>query len=123
MNQPRILVAEDNLVMADVLRFNLLRSGFDVELATDGSAALELLKNQEFDVILLDNQMPGMTGEEICRHHVRHDRHPTTPIMMCSAKGLEMQATLIEELGLRSVVFKPFSPKALINEIRSLLPE
>ena len=119
MSQPRILLAEDNLVMADVIRFNLMRSGFDVTVANDGTTAIKKMEQESFDVILLDNQMPGMTGEEICRHHVRHNRHSGTPIMMCSAKGLEMEPQLIEELGLCDIVFKPFSPKALVSQIRS----
>lgn len=113
----RILVVEDNPVMLDVVRFNLVRAGFEVSTARDGVEAVVLLENESFDLVLLDNQMPRMSGAELCMHPIRAEKHSDIPFVMCSAKGLELDDSDIEQLQLHSVVFKPFSPRDLIAAV------
>jgi two-component system alkaline phosphatase synthesis response regulator PhoP len=120
---PRILVAEDNPVMLDVIRYNLHRAGFEVVTAKDGAEAIFHLEQESFDVVLLDNQMPVISGIEVCQHPVRMQCHPTTPFIMCSAKGLEMDDATITELNLHSMIFKPFSPRDLVATIKAVVEQ
>jgi CheY-like chemotaxis protein len=86
----RVLVAEDNRVMSDVIRFNLQRTGAHVTVASTGSKALEMLRNEDFDALLSDYQMPGLNGEELCRSVRTCGRNEQIPIVMISAKGYEI---------------------------------
>lgn len=122
--RPLLLVAEDNLVMADVLRFNLERAGFDVEVAATGLQAARLLAEREFDVILTDFQMPGINGEGICRLAREDERHRHVPILLISAKSFELDVRrLTEEYALSRVLAKPFSPREVVQTVREALAE
>ena len=112
----RILVAEDNRVMGNVIRFNLERSGFDVTLVHDGRAAVDTLKTDYFDLVITDYQMPHASGDDICRY-VRFDSdHTETPVVLVSAKGIELQTgDLIGPKRFSRVVYKPFSPKEIVR--------
>lgn len=120
----QILIAEDNLVMAHVLQFNLERAGFEVHAAADGALALEAALDDSFDIIITDYQMPRMNGEEFVRQLRTHPEYSSTPIVMCSAKGYEIDTERLErELGIAEVVYKPFSPAQIVELIRSLAAE
>ncbi len=118
MEGRRVLVAEDNVVLGDVLRFNLQRSGFAVSLARNGVEALRLASSQSFDILVTDYEMPGINGEELCTR-VRNDLHlDTIRIVMCSAKGLELDRDELQSrLRLERFLYKPFS----IRELTTLL--
>tara|TARA_R110002072_G_scaffold243821_2_gene403080 strand:- start:57163 stop:57546 length:384 start_codon:yes stop_codon:yes gene_type:complete len=117
----RILIAEDNLVMAHVLQFNLERAGFDVHTAADGELALEAALENSFDIIITDYQMPRMNGEELVQQLRTHPEYTNAPIVMCSAKGYEIDTARLErELGISEVVYKPFSPAQIVELIHSL---
>ena len=118
-----ILVAEDHPVMLDVIRYNLHRAGFEVVTARDGAEAIFHLQGQSFDVVLLDNQMPNMSGIEVCQHPVRQQRHPQTPFIMCSAKGLEIDDATVKRLNLHSMIFKPFSPRDLVATVKAAVEQ
>lgn len=117
----RILIAEDNRVMAAVLRFNLERAGYDVTVAYSGTQAFQFLQNEQFDLLFTDFQMPGMEGNELCRHARSDSRHSAMAILMCSAKAFELDTErLQEEFGILKIIYKPFSPmvvKQLIHEV------
>ena len=120
----RILVVEDNRAMADVIRFNLSRAGYDVTVGRNGREGWEHLQTESFDLIISDYQMPEMNGEELCRLIRQDPRFDTLPVIFLSAKGLELDAnTLKEELGISEVVFKPFSPRELIKIIQRRLEQ
>ena len=72
-----ILIAEDDRVMSDVIRFNLERAGHQTTVARSGTEAWQMLQTQPFDLLITDYQMPGMTGEDVCRA-IRRDR-PAPP--------------------------------------------
>ena len=121
-DKKKILVAEDNRVMSDVIHFNLERAGFDVSVCGNGRQAVELLECELFDVIITDFQMPEMNGEELCRHIRQDVRHADVPIFMISAKGFELDvARLTEELSLTKVLSKPFNPKEVVEFVRAVL--
>ena len=115
-HRPRILVAEDNRVMGNVIRFNLERSGFDVVLVSDGQKAMKELEHGTFDLVITDYQMPNASGEDVCRY-VRFDSaHKETPVVLVSAKGIELQTgDLIGPHRFSYVVYKPFSPQEIVR--------
>lgn len=114
--RPELLVADDNRVIADVIRLNLERAGFGVRVARDGVEAWNLLQSQAFDLMITDYQMPGMTGEELCRKLRNDARLVGLPVILLSAKGLELDMPqLTQELALSAIMFKPFSPVKLIE--------
>lgn len=118
----RILIVEDNPAMSNVIRFNLERAGFEVEVATNGAEAARLFDEQSFDLVITDLQMPEMSGEELCRHIRRLAGPSTVPIVVCSAKGLEIDtARMFVDYELEQVLFKPFSPVKLVSLATSIL--
>ena len=117
-----ILIVEDNCVMADIMRFNFKRAGFDVTLATNGCEGLERLRERQFDLVVADYQMPQMNGEEFCRRLREDPRHAGTPAFLCTAKGFEIDTVqLSEELKLTRILTKPFSPRELVAAASQVL--
>jgi two-component system alkaline phosphatase synthesis response regulator PhoP len=112
----KILVAEDNRVMGNVIKFNLERSGFEVVLVYDGRDAIARLQDDTFDMVITDYQMPHASGEDVC-HYVRVDSaHKDIPVILVSAKGIELQASdLIGPDRFSRVVYKPFSPQEIVQ--------
>jgi len=118
----RVLVAEDNRVMSDVIRFNLQRTGAHVTVASTGSKALEMLLAEDFDALLSDYQMPGLNGEELCRSVRNCGRNEQIPIVMISAKGYEIdKSRLQQELGLTRFLHKPFSARQMVDVVHEAL--
>ena len=117
-----ILLAEDNAALSSVIRFNLQRSGFQVEAALTGRLAWELAQVHQFDLVITDQQMPEMTGCELCECLRRSEAYRETPIIMLTAKGMELELPrLREELGLAATFLKPFSPKEVIRAVEDCL--
>jgi len=112
----KILVAEDNLPLATILEFNLSRAGFAVTLARNGQRAAEIAQREAFDLIMTDYQMPGLNGEELCASIRRDSLNSDVPIVLCSAKGLEVDVSrLSSEYGVLEVFCKPFSPSEIVE--------
>lgn len=120
MKPYRVIVAEDNRVLQDVIRFNLARAGFEVRTATEGAQALRLLEEQPADVLVTDCQMPGMSGLELCAAVRGHAIYRNLPILFCSAKGLEIEPETLEKLRLPEILCKPFSPRSLVEKVQAL---
>ncbi len=121
-HRARILIAEDNVVMSDVLRFNLERAGYAVSVANSGTQAIDLLNHTQFEMILTDYQMPGTNGEGICRHARSDGKHASVPIVLISAKCFELDvARLTAEYSLSRVLSKPFSPREVVKSVREAL--
>ena len=119
---PRVLIVEDNRALTQVLRFNFERAGFAASTAFDGLDAINQMQDVQFDLVVTDLQMPVMDGAELC-HHIRKEMHlGELPIILCSAKGLEVDsANLVIEHGVSRVFYKPVSPQAVIAYARQLL--
>ncbi len=117
-----VLIVEDNRAMTQVLRFNFERAGFATAVAYDGLEAIRQLEERHFDLVITDLQMPAMDGGELCRH-VRDVMQLTDlPLVLCSAKGMEIDAAhLVVTYGLSQVFFKPLSPQAVVSFVRKLL--
>lgn len=120
----RILLAEDNPAMANVMRFNLERAGAEVSIAQHGKEAIELLEAIEFDLLVSDLQMPQMGGDELCRYVRQQPAMEGLPIILCSAKGLESSTTtLMDTCRIQKVFYKPFSPQELVSYIEGFTRE
>ena len=118
----KVLVAEDNVVLGDVLRFNLQRSGFEVTLARNGTEALRLVESQPFDILVTDYEMPGIDGEELCNRVRNELKLDAIRIVMCSAKGLELdREEIMARLSIEAILYKPFSIRELTTLLENLV--
>jgi len=118
----RILVAEDNKVLGDVLRFNLEPSGFEVTLARSGDAAAKLLSDGTYDLLITDVEIPGMSGVDLCRFVRDELGNSDLPIAICSARGLELDDQALKaKYAVAEIVFKPFSVRDLVALASRLL--
>lgn len=116
-----ILVADDNAALASVLRFNLERAGFRVTVALNGSIAWDFFQHDTFDFVITDQQMPIMTGSDLC-HCIRNEAHSRVPILMLTAKGMEMELNhLRETLDVTATFIKPFSPREIVAAVEEIL--
>jgi CheY-like chemotaxis protein len=118
----RALVVDDNLALARVTQFALDRAGFETQIARNGRLALEAAQQSQFDVVVTDQQMPEMTGIELCSALRKLPEYMDCPIILLTAKGLELELPrLREELGISGVFSKPFSPAAVVKAVEDLM--
>ncbi|MGI9457552.1 MAG: response regulator [Aeoliella sp.] len=119
---PRILVAEDNAALSRVIEFTLSKAGYEVVQAANGGIAWRLAQEQQFDLILTDQQMPEMTGVELCGHLRNSEKYADVPVVLLTAKGLELELPqLCDELGIAATFPKPFSPSQVLKTVQELL--
>ena len=96
--------------------------GFSVTCAYDGATAAEAARQESFDLVITDYQMPKMSGEELCEAIRTDSINREVPIVLCSAKGLEIDSTRMNEVHRLAKVFhKPFSPGEVVTFACSLL--
>ena len=118
----KILVCEDNVALSGVISFNLVRAGFEVTSVGNGRLALEALEKGNFDLVLSDQQMPMMTGIQLCENLRQLPAHRRTPFILLTAKCMEIDfIRLQEKLGVSAALPKPFSPCELIGCIEEAL--
>lgn len=117
----KVLIAEDDKDIRDLVVLTLQFSGFDVDSAEDGAAAVEKAENVDYDIILMDVRMPRMTGYEACRRLKEMERTKDVPIIFLSAKGQEAEIQTGIDAGASDYILKPFSPDALVNTIKKVL--
>jgi DNA-binding response OmpR family regulator len=118
MVEGRVLVADDDPTVSDVVRRYLEREGLTVEVVTDGARALERALADPPDLVVLDLMLPGLPGLEVCRR-LRAER--PVPVVMLTALGEEVDRVLGLEVGADDYVTKPFSPRELALRVRSVL--
>ncbi len=114
-----ILVVDDDEMIVEPLVYGLEREGFRVGVAMDGEEALQAVRDQQPDVILLDVMLPKRSGFEVLRL-LRH-QGITTPIIMLTARGQEIDKVMGLEMGADDYVVKPFSLREIIARIRAVL--
>jgi len=115
----RLLVVEDEANLAAAMRRGLVREGFAVDLASTGTAALDLASSTEYDVILLDLMLPGLSGYEVARR--LRARDDWTPLLVVSAKDGEYDQADALDLGADDFLAKPFSFVVLLARLRALV--
>jgi two-component system phosphate regulon response regulator PhoB len=117
-----VLVIEDEVDLATTLEYNLRAEGFTVRLAHSGRAGLaSAMADPLPDVIVLDLMLPDLSGTEICRKLREGERTRDIPVVMCTAKGEEIDRVVGFEVGADDYVVKPYSVRELILRIRALL--
>jgi CheY-like chemotaxis protein len=120
-SQPQVLVAEDNPALSGVLDFSLRRTGYEVLICCNGKKAIEAVGSQRFDIIITDYQMPCANGDEVIRSARSGSPNAETPIILCSAKGLELDADALKrDYNLTAVICKPFSPSEMMELVKSV---
>ena len=118
---PRILVAEDERDIRELIGFTLRYAGFEVELATNGAEAVEKAPQVQPDLIMLDVRMPRVTGYEACRMLKENPVTAEIPIVFLSAKGQEVEIEQGLASGALEYIVKPFAPDDLANQVRDIL--
>ena len=121
VDQPKILVVEDEPSQREVLAYNLKAEGFLVISADNGEDALFLVEEEEPDLILLDWMMPNLSGIEVCRRLKSRDKTRAIPIIMVSARSEEMDKVRGLEIGADDYLVKPYSVIELIARLRTQL--
>ena len=116
---PRILVAEDQADIRDLLAMNLRSAGYEVDAVDDGVQALARHTERAADLLILDLMMPRMDGLEVCK--ALRQQGSATPILMLTAKSTELDRVLGLELGADDYLTKPFSLAELLARVKALL--
>ena len=118
MKKYRILIAEDDKDIIEVLKLYLENEGYEVESATDGAAALRVIQNEEVDLGLFDLMMPKMNGYDLIRE-VR--RNYNMPIIILSAKREDSDKIIGLDIGADDYLTKPFNPLEVVARVRAAL--
>ncbi len=118
MAATKILIADDDKNICELLRLYLAKEGYETILAYDGDQAIQAAEKEKPDMILLDVMMPGKDGWEVCRE-VR--KMGNTPVIMLTAKGETYDKILGLELGADDYVVKPFDTKEVVARIKAVL--
>lgn len=116
--QAKVLVIEDDLTLLDTLEYNLSGEGYQVLTAADGLTALDVARENEPDLIVLDLMLPGLDGFEVCRI-LR--REMTAPILMLTARADEVDRVVGLEMGADDYLVKPFSMRELLARVKAQL--
>jgi DNA-binding response OmpR family regulator len=114
----KVLIADDDRDLLDLIAFTLSQAGFLPVKAQDGTAALALFESEAPDLIVLDINMPGASGFKVCET-IR--TQSAVPIMMLTARNEEEDLVRALELGADDYLTKPFSPRTLLARIKALM--
>jgi DNA-binding response OmpR family regulator len=117
----KILIAEDEKDIRELIVFSLTFAGFEVIPAVDGIEAVEKALQVKPDLIMMDVRMPRMTGYEACAKMKTIDQIKHIPVIMLSAKGQESEIQTGLEVGAYEYILKPFAPDELIQRVKDVL--
>jgi len=115
---PRILLVDDEQSVQKLLSYPLRKEGYEVVAALDGQQALDRVRDQPFDLVVLDVMLPKMDGFEVCR---RIRARTAVPIIMLTAKAEEFDKVLGLELGADDYITKPFSMREFRSRVKAVL--
>jgi two-component system phosphate regulon response regulator PhoB len=121
MARNRVFVVEDEPDIAEVLEYNLQKEGYEVEIAHRGDTALEAIRRDPPDLLILDLMLPGLDGLELTRALKRESQTSQVPILMLTAKGDEVDRIVGFELGADDYIAKPFSPREVVLRVKAVL--
>ncbi|MDD3427886.1 MAG: response regulator [Caldisericia bacterium] len=116
-----ILLIEDDKDISELISYNLKKENFNVITAYDGEEALNLIKDNVIDLIILDLMLPSVSGIDLLKYIKRDEKTKNIPVIIETAKGEENDIVLGLELGADDYVTKPFSPKVLVARIKRLI--
>jgi two-component system alkaline phosphatase synthesis response regulator PhoP len=121
MSKGKILVVDDEIYIVHILDFSLGMEGYEVITALDGEQALERMKSEKPDLVVLDIMMPKLDGYEVCKSIKSNPTTKQTPVILLSAKGRNVDQKLGFDVGADDYITKPFSPRKLVERINQLL--
>jgi two-component system phosphate regulon response regulator PhoB len=116
-----VLIVEDERDLSRVMAYNFKQAGFDVVTAPNAETALRAVKEERFDLVILDLMLPDMPGTEVCRRLKQNPQTAKIPVVMVTAKGEEVDRIVGFELGAADYVVKPFSVRELLLRARAIL--
>jgi DNA-binding response OmpR family regulator len=117
----KILIAEDERDIRDLITFTLRFAGHEVVATANGEEAYEKAKEAAPDLIIMDVRMPRMTGYEACKRMKELDSLKAVPVVFLSAKGQEAEVQAGLEAGAVEYILKPFAPDKLTERVKQLL--
>lgn len=120
-NPTHVLVVEDEAALADLLKYNLEKEGYQVRLAMDGEDALVAVEERAPDLVLLDWMLPKASGVEVCRRLRARQETRNTPIVMLTARGEESDRVRGLDIGADDYITKPFSMTELLARLRAVM--
>jgi CheY-like chemotaxis protein len=122
VTKARVLLAEDNPALQNVIRFNLQSAGLDVVTVNRGDEAYQLFLKQHFDCIILDHNMPGKTGVDLTRAIRSGDHRSDIPIVLCTSRVNELDSDMLQnDLRVTASIGKPFSVRQIVNVILQVI--
>ena len=116
-----ILLTDDEAHVRHVMKYKLQRAGHAVIVATNGEEALEAARRHQPDLVVSDQQMPVMTGLELCRALFADVRTRGISVLLVTSREFEIGPTEMRGTGVRRVISKPFSPSALVMAVNDVL--
>jgi CheY-like chemotaxis protein len=117
----KILIAEDERDIRDLVAFTLRFAGHEVVAVENGAEAVDAAPREMPDLILMDVRMPRMTGYEACAHIKADERVKSIPVVFLSAKGQDSEIQAGLSAGASEYLLKPFGPMELTEKVRELL--
>jgi CheY-like chemotaxis protein len=121
MNGKTILAVDDEAHILHVVSLKLKNAGFNMLTANDAEEALELASTATIDLLITDYQMPGMSGLELARKIHAEPGRRNLPAMLLTAHGLALEQVELAHAGITVCLFKPFSPRDLLEKVNELL--
>jgi DNA-binding response OmpR family regulator len=119
--QDRILVADDDEDIRDLVVFKLTQAGYDVEAVDDGAAALSSIEAQMPRLAILDVMMPGLSGIDVLRRVRADERLKDLEVILLTAKSRDIDVDAGFATGASDYVIKPFSPRELLHRVNALV--
>ena len=116
----RALVVEDDPDIVELLTHYLTAEGWTIDATADGRKALDRIRSESYQLLILDLQLPGLDGLSLCAEVRRDRRTHEIPVVMLTARGDEADRIVGLEMGADDYVVKPFSPKELVARVRAL---
>lgn len=117
----KILVVDDEVDLLKVLKLNLETKGYDVVCAFDGEQALEKVRSENPDVIILDVMLPKLNGVEVCKNIRQDPVFNKIPVIMLSGKDADVDRIIGRVSGAKMYITKPFDLEQLISAIKKVL--
>jgi two-component system alkaline phosphatase synthesis response regulator PhoP len=121
MFQGKILVVDDEVYILHILDFILGAESYEVLTASNGEQALQKVREEKPDLVILDIMMPKLDGYETCRMIKADPATKMIPVILLTAKGREVDEQLGREVGANDYMTKPFSPGKLVGRVQSIL--
>lgn len=117
----KILIADDEPDILKIVKFRLMKQGYDVHFVVNGKEAIEQLEKINPDLVLLDYSMPFVNGDEVCIHIKSNSNTQHIPVIIMTASTKIMDDGFIERVKADGKILKPFEPEELLTKIKNLI--